>query len=354
LDRWSATGSTSGTGNLVSRTRVYDSGSRLGLRGSENLGGGMEAYFVMETGINWDTGNGLGQSGAANTSTGALASRDSFLGLKAGWGEVSFGRQSIFWANGLNAQTGANYINTSADSAMTGLGLIAPPVARQSNVVAYTSPRISGVDLSVAFSPATQEPSTFTGTSQTKGSVLGFGLKYRMGGLYVRADHAKAKNNGNVQGTDNTGDKLGVSYGYAPGSRAAIIFQRLKNANVGAIGSVSLAGDTLQESMWVLNLEHSIGQLAVYAEYLRGGEVKGGSGTSGAAGTKSNAYTLGVKQHLSKRTGIYASYNAVKNEANAFADLSGGGISSGPGGALAAGNAGADVKIWAVGIIHNF
>jgi predicted porin len=354
LDRWSATGSTSGTGNLVSRTRIYDSGSRLGLRGSENLGGGMEAYFVMETGINWDTGNGNGQSGAANSSTGALASRDSFLGLKAGWGEVSFGRQSIFWANGLNAQTGANYINTSADSAMTGLGLVAAPVARQSSVVAYTSPRMAGVDLSVAFSPQTQEPATFTGTNQTKGSVLGFGLKYRMGGLYVQADHAKAKNNGNIQGVNNTGDKLGVSYGYAPGSRAAIIYQRLKNANVGAIGTVSLAGDTLQESMWVLNLEHSFGQLAVYAEYLRGGEVKGGSGASGAGGTKSNAYTLAVKQHLSKRTGIYASYNAVKNEANAFADLSGGGISSGPGGALGAGNAGADVKIWGVGIIHNF
>jgi len=352
LDNYAATGASLGTANFVNRTRIFDSGSRLGFRGRENLGGGMEAYFQLETGVNWDSGGNFGQSGTSNAaSTGFPASRDSFLGLKAGWGELSFGRQSIFWANGLNAQTGANYINASADGLLTGLQLVAAPVTRQSNVVAYTSPRMGGVDLLVSFSPSTQEPASFTGAGQTKGSLLGLNLKYRMGALYVQADHAATKNNGNVQGVNNTGDKLGVSYAYAPGSRAAFIYQRLQNKMVGAIGSISLAGDTLKTNTWGVNLEHSIGQLGLYAGYFRGGDISGGSGATGATGTKSTAYHFAVKQHLSKRTGIYASYNAIKNEANVFTDFPGGAYTSGP---LGAANAGADVKIWGVGVHHSF
>ena len=317
----------------------------------------MEAYFQLESGVNWDAGGATGQGGQANGSSAVLASRDSFLGLKAGWGEISFGRQSIFWANGLNAQTGANYINASADGMLTSV-MVAAPVTRQPNVVAYTSPRMAGVDVLISFSPSTQEPATFTGTGQAKGSVLGLNLKYRMGGLYVQADHAATKNNGNVQGVNNKGDKLGVSYGYAPGSRAGFIYQRLENAMVGAIGTVSLAGDTLKVNVWGVNLEHTIGQLGLYAGYFRTGDVTGGTGATGSTGTKSTAYHFGVKQHLSKRTGIYASYNQIKNEANAFADFTGGGYTSGTGGPGAAGmgvaSSGADPKVWGIGIHHSF
>jgi len=359
LDRYSATGSSSGGGDFASRMRIFDSGSRLGFRASENLGGGMEAYFQLETGVNWDSGNNFGQSGTNNAaSTGFPASRDSFLGLKAGWGEISFGRQSIFWANGLNAQTGANYINASADGLLTGVQLVAAPVTRQSNVVAYTSPRMAGVDVLVSFSPNTQEPATYTGSAQTKGSVWGLNVKYRMGGLYVQGDMATNKNKGNVGGTTDSGQKLGVSYGYAPGSRAAFIVERLQNKQIaaginGGTGTIANAGDTLKVSVWGLNLEHSFGQLAAYAGYFRSGSVKGASGTT-TGNTKSTAYHLGLKQHLSKRTGIYVSYNGIKNEANAFADLTGGGYTSAGNPGMPASSSGADVKVWAVGMMHNF
>lgn len=365
LDRYSATGATAAGGDYASRMRIYDSGSRLGFRGSENLGGGLEAYLVLETGVNWDSGRAFGQSGVNNgASTGFPASRDSFLGLKAGWGEISFGRQSIFWANGLNAQTGANYINASADGLLTGLQTVAAPFTRQSNVVYYTSPRMAGLDVAFAFTPDTQEPATFTGvTGQTKGSGWGLNLKYRLGGLYVQVDHAINKNIGNVGGTTNKGDKIGVSYGYAPGSRAAFIYQRLKNNQITAAtvlqmpaGVGAVAGDSPNTTMWGVNLEHMIGQLALYGGYFRGGEVKGFSGTAG--NTKSTAYHIGAKQHLSKRTGVYVSYNKIKNEANAMADLTGGGYTSAAGGPGAAGmggaSAGADVTVWAVGMMHNF
>jgi predicted porin len=363
LDRYSATGS--GTGNdFKARMRVYDSGSRLGFRGTENLGGGMEAYFVLENGVNWDAGGTGGQASGstaaanANSSAGTFATRDSFLGLRAGWGEISWGRQSMFWANGLNAQSGANYINASADGLLTGHGLVAAPVTRQSNVMYYTSPRIAGTDIAVGYSPNTQEPAAYAGSGQTAGYVWNLNVKYRMAGLYVQLDHAVAKNNGNVQNRTNTGDKLGVSYGYAPGARAAFIYQKLTNKNIGAAfvdgagATVANAGDELKMSMYGVNWEHMFGNTQVLAGYFRAGSVKGATGTNTA--TKNSAYHVGVKQHLSKRTGVYASYNAIKNEAGAFGDFTGGAYTSGGVPGLASASAGADPKVWGFGMMHNW
>src|SRR5688572_15320843 len=54
IDNWRATGSSVAGGDIKSRNRVYDSGSRLGFRVNEPLGGGMRALAVMESGVNVD------------------------------------------------------------------------------------------------------------------------------------------------------------------------------------------------------------------------------------------------------------------------------------------------------------
>jgi|SRR5690349_20490080 len=96
VDSYSATGATAGSGSDVkSRTRVFDQGSRLGFRGTEDLGGGLKAIWQIESGVNIDTGSANGQSGAANTSTGTLATRDSYAGLEGGFGRVQFGRLAL-------------------------------------------------------------------------------------------------------------------------------------------------------------------------------------------------------------------------------------------------------------------
>src|SRR5438445_456202 len=139
LNTYSATGATAANSDFKTRNVVYDSGSRLGVRGTEDLGGGLKAVYVIESGVNLDTGNQNSQFGGANASTGFLASRDSYGGLEGNWGRVTFGRQSIFWVSGVLAQSGANYINV--DVATTGaLGRVVGPTARPSNVRAYNSP----------------------------------------------------------------------------------------------------------------------------------------------------------------------------------------------------------------------
>ncbi len=63
------------------------SGSRWGLRGVEELGGGLKALFVMESGFAADTGQA--------TRTGAIFSRTAYVGLQSNrFGQISLGRQN--------------------------------------------------------------------------------------------------------------------------------------------------------------------------------------------------------------------------------------------------------------------
>jgi len=63
-------------------------------------------------------------------------------------------------------------------------------------------------------------------------------------------------------------------------------------------------------------------------------------------------FTLAAKYFLSKRTGVYASFNQIKNKDNAWWDISNGGSSSNPTTTVA--NRGYDPRIVALGVMHNF
>ncbi|MFK7964545.1 MAG: porin [Burkholderiaceae bacterium] len=67
------------------------SGSRVGVQGSEDLGGGLSATFRFELGLDVDDGDGEGK----------LFGRQARIGLKGNFGEVRFGRQytPIFWSS---------------------------------------------------------------------------------------------------------------------------------------------------------------------------------------------------------------------------------------------------------------
>ena len=62
--------------------RVMSNSSRLGVRGSEALGGGLSAVFQIESAVGAATGGGLGAS---------LGTRETFVGLQGGWGTFKLG-----------------------------------------------------------------------------------------------------------------------------------------------------------------------------------------------------------------------------------------------------------------------
>jgi len=354
FDNYSATGATAANQDFKSRNRVFDNSSRLGFRGTEDLGGGLRALFLIESGVNIDTGSQNSQAGVTNASTGFLASRDSYVGLEGNWGRVTFGRQSIYWVQGVIAQSGANYINV--DVATTGaLGRVVGPTARTSNVMAYNSPTVNGFNATVSYAPNSEAAGA--GVTATNAKIYGVTGRYS-GIVNAQVDYAVNESATPAAGPAQklSGLKVGVGYPYAPGAQIAVVFISEKNDNLAAaVAGFAAAGDSVKANAVIVNWEHTFGNIQALAELGKVQKAKGCSGT-GCDNTESTGFMVAGRYLFSKRTAAYASYNRITNKDNATWDTSGGGQSSASasGGFLPAGSAGADPRIIALGVIHNF
>jgi predicted porin len=347
IDNYSAKGATIDANDMDGRMRVFDASSRVGFRVNEALGGGMRAFVVVESGVNIDTGNNLGQSNvSANTSSGFWASRSSWLGIGGGWGDIRFGRQDVFYGNGIVQQAAANYINMAVDAIWT-QHPIAAPGGRLSNVLSYNSPTMGGFNASLYWSP-NSEGSAFTGSDpQEADNLWAFTARYSGGALRGQFDYSTRKNVGFVDGVDNTGWKVGLGWAYAPGSQLSVVTGNLEHDNAAGLG---VNGDV---HITTLHWEHMIGQWQLIAQYMFTGDVELDGEEIDDSRTK--GFTLAAKYFLSKRTGVYLSFNQYRNDDFAFADFGpGAALSSATGHHLSIGAAGADPRIIALGIMHNF
>jgi predicted porin len=139
-----AVGTTAAVADQISNptvARVSSNSSRFGMRGTESLGGGLNAIFQVESNVSWDSGNSSGSG---------IASRETFAGLQGSWGKVTMGKflmpqddlHPIFG----NAPTFTTSILSTADvwafgNLNKGQGGFD---ARPGNNVRFDSPNISG------------------------------------------------------------------------------------------------------------------------------------------------------------------------------------------------------------------
>jgi predicted porin len=165
-------------------------GSRWGIRGSEDLGAGLKAIFVLEGGFN--SGNGTSSQG------GALFGRQAFVGLsKDGVGAVTFGRQYSLstdilggaYSNGNNTIVGNYAFHFNDIDQLTS--------SRIDNSVKFSSASFYGLTFGAlygfsnqagAFGGAPTVGST-TGSSRT----LSFGANYAYSGFGIGAAYTDIK-----------------------------------------------------------------------------------------------------------------------------------------------------------------
>jgi len=118
-------------------------GSRFGMRGSENLGGGMRAIFQLEAGLSMADGT--------TTANSQLFNRHAWVGLAGGFGELTVGRQDTLHRtmNLGNYSDVATEGELSVTTSNSGLQLMQNFGSRVNNAIRYTSPTMSGVQVRV-------------------------------------------------------------------------------------------------------------------------------------------------------------------------------------------------------------
>ncbi len=295
-----------GKGSVSNKTQLTNSGynsSRLGFRGTEDLGGGMSASFWLEAGVNNDNGSGQAtnlnnQSTGTSTATagtqGLTFNRRSTVSLGGGWGELRLGRDYTpqFWNLTVFDPFGTNGVGTNQ---MLNSSLGGPVNVRASNSIGYFLPG-------------------------------------NLGGFYGQVQHYRGENNNNLA-NDGTGTALRVGYANGP-VNAALATSSTKYAT-GDIKTTNIGGQ------WDFGVAKLMGQ---YGRDRISGGATGKGGLIGAlvpvgpgeirlaystyknnlAGDpKTNKIALGYVHNLSKRTAVYATYARVKNSGGAAQALGG-------------------------------
>lgn len=173
------------------------SGSRFGVRGTEDLGGGLRAVFTIEHRLNVDTGNIL--AGGTTAANSGFWSGQAWVGLAGGWGQLTAGRQytPLFWALIPADFAGYGFYNNWAGFSGNTFNPQTPqgPI-RIDNSLAYRSPTFGGATIYAmyAFGEATNGTTT-NGFGGGSGDVLGIAAGWQMGGLYLAAGYHSIDNN---------------------------------------------------------------------------------------------------------------------------------------------------------------
>ena len=132
------------------------SGSRWGIKGTEDLGNGLTVGFILENGIKSDTG----------VDDDVMFNRESSLFVQGGFGKVAFGRIGSFnggvssWAKyGVMSVFGTSWGDYSAQAGTWAMG-----AGMWNNMIAYETPSFAGFKVFAQYGMGNQVSDTWTST----------------------------------------------------------------------------------------------------------------------------------------------------------------------------------------------
>jgi predicted porin len=288
-------------------------GSRWGLRGTEDLGGGLKALFVLENGFNVFNGR-LGQGGDE-------FGRQAYVGLSSQFGTVTLGRQydSVVDYTGaleVGSQWGTFYSAHPGDlDNMNNSN-------RVNNGIKYTSANYSGITFGGLYSLGG------VAGQFNRNQIWSGGIGYAQGPLTLGAAYVNVKNpnfsffgnnaTSSATGSNMTGSQVysgyataktqqiataGGAYTFGPATIGAT-YSNTQFKDLGQTGLAGAAGQTLGGTAKFHNAEANFKYqltpallLGVAYDYTKGYSV---------SSQKIHQGVLGVDYFLSKRTDLYA------------------------------------------------
>jgi len=295
--------------------------SQLGIKGTEDLGGGLKAGFVLLSGINADTG----------TANGKFWNRRATVSLLGNFGEVRLGRDytPTFWNNTVFDAFGTNGLGDSSHVQQ----LAAATFVRADNSIGYFLPSgIGGVygQFMAAAGEGGNSTTAPTGNGQQQ-SATGTGENCIVATPVVPATVPATFTYTNKCSTvvnSNPGRYLAGRVGFAAGPfdvAAAYSQQRfatgvpdLKTWNIGGSYDLSVVKllayfdrDTqgnAKENRYSISAVVPIGQSEIHAGY------EASKLDNSGATTKIDQFALGYVYNLSKRTAVYATASRLSNK----------------------------------------
>jgi len=273
--------------------------SRLGFRGTEDLGGGLKAIFQIETAISAD---------APSTTT--LGDRTAIVGLTGGFGTVKLGRTDTTFDDIRDLAVSSSLWDSEFTPTKNVYGTgVSDYSSRASNQIRYESPSFSGFTFGVSMG-LDEEP------SPVKRDVIAYNLRYKAGALDVGLGYQEQKNETAASNREYTALSGAYNFGVA---RLSAGYQHAKTGNNNKDNEYSIGVNVPMDKF-----NFSLGYANSKAENAAGATTAKGSG-----------FALGVTYSLSKRTSVYAGWRDTSRK-------------------NAAGVKTVDERLYAAGIRHDF
>lgn len=311
--------------------------SRIGFKGTEDLGNGLKANFNLEYQLVSNNKNGadMGAELAA-----PFAQRIGIVGLSGSWGSFDIGRNNSAiesaWAVGLvggqNNAIGQVYNPSGASMAALGtttagaagaVGVVAASQgarltdARSDETLTYTSPTMAGFTAKVQYAKGQSDLNAAADTANEAHSQrrVGFAVNYANGPLnaafgYSKEDTDRANGTGGT--VNNAEPKQWVaSANYNFGVAQVFGLYTRGSNDIGAAGNL----DKLRA--WELGVKVPVGAVTLIGSYYDSKENFNGTNVN----VDRDGFQLGAMYSLSKRTTAYAVYGSADSTASTAADL---------------------------------
>jgi len=293
------------------------SGSRWGLRGTEDLGDGLQAVFVLESGFNANNGN--------RAQGNRLFGRQATVGLKSEtMGQFDLGRQTNIASKYFNAidPFSLGYLNSTMGSAFSAANTV-----RYDNMVMYQTPTVGGFQAGVGYSfnvADVNRPGGFKTGDNSRAVTTG--LRYSNGPLdaaltydqqFLNPDQPSPKQVILGGAYDFEVVKLALAYGWGrdgvmSGQEDFGFFEGRSNTNTPARGmgttENAFSWKGLQINSYLVGLTAPIGGASkIFGSWQRAAPNKGLEDM--------DIFSVGYTYDLSKRTNLYSVASYVNGAA---------------------------------------
>jgi predicted porin len=317
---YSPTGVAKGyTGQSVNKLGTgVQSGSRIGVKGTEDLGGGLSAFFQAETGFCANGGStaqaGPGGSFCTGGPSSGFMSRTSMVGLKGGFGTIAAGRM---YSTSFNNAASVDPFGDGLTGSESNLDVASIDYTRISQMLAYVTPNFGGFTGTVAYAFGAQAGNNSAGRGYALNGVYNNGpLMVGIGYFNHNSIAPTALGTYPIAAASQSTNKISQIYGsYDLGVvKLSGMYQTFKGGmTASAIPNMLMVNTNgnMDNRFWLLGATVPVGPGSILASYSQ-------TKDSNTANSTAKQYAIGYTYSLSKRTNLYTSLNHISNSSNTY------------------------------------